>query len=583
MKFLRNFAASLLAIAVFFGFGFVFFLIIVFSMEDTQEFQVVDNTVLKINFTEPMADRDFVEPLQSFDFLGNSTNRLGIIDLRKALQQAATDDRIKGVVLYAPGMQGGFALGQEARRAIKEFKESGKLVWAYAELMTEGGYYLSSVADKVFISPEGALEWNGLSAEVTFFKNALDKLGIDAQVFRVGEYKSAVEPFMLDHMSAKSREQMDLMLNSIYGTMLNEIAADKEITAAKLKELSDGMTIQTLEEAKQAGLITDMVYRDELNEMLAEEIGVESAEKINWASYRQYNSSFNNYSKSKNKIAVIIAEGDILSAPEQKGLITPTQFVKELKRARKDDNVKAVVFRVNSPGGDALASDLIWHEVKKTAEVKPVVASMSNYAASGGYYISMAADTIVAEANTITGSIGIFGVIFNIGDFMSDKLGITTDRVKTGDYSDIMTSSRKLSDAERAIIQRGVDNGYESFTTKAAEGRGMTQDAIKAIASGRVWTGSQALENGLVDILGGLETAIDVAAEMADITDDYKLRYYPVQKTSLEELMDRLAGNTNAAMLKARIGALYPYLEMVQHLENTRGIQARLPFDVEIR
>jgi protease IV len=583
MKFLRNFFASFLALVVFTGIGIVFFILIISVMEETDKFTVKENSVLKINLTQPLADRDFDDPFTNFSAVSSNMNRIGVIDLRKALDHAASDDKIKGVVLYAPSLMGGFALGQEVRQVLSDFKESGKFIWAYSEIMTEGGYYISSVADKVYLSPAGMIEWNGLTVEINFFKGTFDKLEIKPQIFRVGDYKSAVEPFMLKKMSNENREQVKSMINSIYDNIVTEVAADLSLDKAQLLELSNEMTVQSAKDAVEHGLINGLIYKDEFETKLAAELGVEDVKDINWVTYRQYNTSFSNYVKSKNKIAVIIAEGEIRMGKKERGVITPVQFTKELRKAREDDNVKAVVFRINSPGGDALASDLIWREVVKTAEVKPVIASMSNYGASGGYYIAMAADTIVAEPTTLTGSIGIFGMIFNISDFMANKLGITTDRESTGNYSNLYTATRALTDAEKAIIQNSVNSGYETFTSKAAAGRGMDINDLKAIASGRVWTGTQALENGLVDLLGGLETAVEVAAEKAGIEEDYKLRYYPVQKSALEELMDEIAGTTEAKLMKSKLGEFYPYAELLETVENMRGIQARIPFAVEIK
>ncbi len=581
MKFLRNFAASLLALVVFTSMSFFLFFIIMMAMGDKEEFEVKENSVLKINLAQALDDRDNDDPFGAMPWSGD-INRVGIIDLRQALEHAATDDKIKGVVLYAPSLMGGYALGQEARQILADFKQSGKFIWSYAELLTEGGYYLSSVADKVYISPEGMVEWNGLAVEINFFKRAFDKLDIEPQIFRVGDYKSAVEPFMLDKMSEANREQVRSMIGSIYESIVDDIAADVALSKEQLLELSDNMTVQSAQDAVDHGLITGLLYKDEFEELLAKELEVEKTRDINYVTYRQYNKSFSNYVKSKNKVAVIIADGAITMGKKEKGLITPGQFTKELRQAREDEKVKAVVFRINSPGGDALASDLIWREVVKTAEVKPVVASMSNYAASGGYYLAMAADTIVAEPTTLTGSIGIFGMIFNIGDFMANKLGITTDGESTGTFSNLYTSSRALTEAEKTIIQNSVNNGYEAFTSKAAQGRGMAIEDLKAVASGRVWTGAQARENGLVDVLGGLQTAIDLAAQMANL-EDYKVRYYPAKKTAIEELMEELAGATEARLLKARLGELYPYVDMLEKVENMRGIQARLPFDIEIK
>lgn len=583
MKFLRNFFASLLALAVFSTIIFVLFIVILSAMNKTEKFSVKQNSVLKISLTQPLADRDFDDPLANFALPGSNENRIGIVDLRKALTQAADDDKIKGIVLYAPSLMGGFALGQELRQALADFKASGKFIWAYAELMSEGGYYISSVADKVYLSPEGMMEWNGLAVEINFFKGTFDKLEIKPQIFRVGDYKSAVEPFLLDKMSAESREQMNSMLNSIYGNIVTEVAGDIDMDAGQLLDLSNNMSVQSAQDAVDHKLITGLLYKDEFESLLAEELGVDEANDISWVSYSQYNTSFSGYVKSKNKIAVIIAEGEIIMGRKREGFITPGQIIKELRRAREDDNVKAVVFRINSPGGDALASDLIWREVVKTTEVKPVIASMSNYGASGGYYLAMAADTIVAQPTTLTGSIGIFGMIFDISDFMENKLGITTDRESTGTYSNLYTATRALTDGEKAIIQNGVNEGYESFTSKAAEGRNMSLEDLKAIASGRVWTGLQAKENGLIDVLGGLQTAIDIAAAKAGVEDDYKLRYYPVKKTALEELMEEMSGVSQVRMLKSELGEFYPYLDLLEKVKNMRGVQARIPFEIEIR
>jgi protease-4 len=342
------------------------------------------------------------------------------------------------------------------------------------------------------------------------------------------------------------------------------------------------MSVRSAQDAVDQGLITGLLYRDEFESLVAEEVNESDVENIRYVSLSQYGSSFSNYVKSKNKISVIIAEGEIRMGKPQRGVITPDQYIAELKRARTDNTVKAVVFRINSGGGDALASDLIWREVVKTAEVKPIIASMSNYGASGGYYIAMAADTIVAEPTTITGSIGIFGMIFNIGDFMANKLGITTDRESTGSYSNLYTATRELTAGEKMIIQNSVNSGYETFTTKAAEGRGMSLEELKSIASGRVWTGSQALENGLVDILGGLQTAIEVAAAAADIEGDYKLRYYPKQKSVLEELLYEYSSSAQARVMKAKLGEFYPYVDLLEKVENMKGIQALMPYRLDV-
>ncbi len=581
MKFLQNFFASFLALVVFSLFSFFFFVAIISVLDSEGEVSVNDNSVLHINLNKPLADRSFSDPFSDLGF-GGESKKIGLIDLKKALEHAATDEKIKGVVLSAPSLMGGFAMGSDARQALAEFKNSGKFILSYADYLTEGGFYLSSVADELYVSPAGGVEWNGLSSNTPFLKGTFEKLEIEPQIFRVGTFKSAVEPLILDKMSEASRLQTTSFLNSIYNRIIAEMAPDLGISEASLKNISDKMLAQNLSQATELGLITGTLYKDQFLQKVADRIEVEKTKDIDFVSFQDYNKSFSTSNSSKNKIAVIIAQGDIVDGKGGKGQIGSDKFTKEIRKARENDKVKAIVLRVSSPGGSALASDLIWREVVKARESKPVIASFGNYAASGGYYISMAADTIVSQPNTITGSIGIFGIIFNMGDFMANKLGITTDGVSTGEFSSLMTSSRALTDAEKAIIQSSVEEGYEMFTAKAAAGRNMNIDDLKAIASGRVWTGTQAKANGLVDILGDLDDAIAIAAEKAGIADDYKVRYYPEQKTALEELIEEIESNTQAKLMKAKLGDMYPYAEMLEQVKSMRGIQARMLFDIEI-
>ena len=583
MKFLKAFLASFLALVVFSIFGFFMFAAVIAGLESEKEVTVEENSILHINLNQPLADRSFNDPFSELGFNSSEGKKIGVIDLKKALEQAATDEKIKGVVLSAPSLMGGFAMGSDVRKALVKFKTSDKFIYSYADYLTEGGFYLSSVADELYVSPAGGIEWNGLSSSMPFLKGTFEKLDIKPQIFRVGTYKSAVEPLILDKMSDANREQTTSFLNSIYNYMTLEMAPDLKMDVAELRSISDKMSAQNLEQAKALGLITGTLYKDQFLRKVADLIEVEETKDINFVSFQDYNTSYKHSNSSKNRIAVIIAEGEIVDGKGGKGQIGSDKFTRELRKARENDKIKAIVLRVSSPGGSALASDLIWREVVKTKEVKPVIASFGNYAASGGYYISMAADTIVSEPNTITGSIGIFGIIFNMGDFMANKLGITTDGVSTGDFSGMMTSSRALTDAEKRIIQNSVEEGYELFTSKAAEGRNMSIENLKAIASGRVWTGSQAKENGLVDILGNLDDAIKIAAEKAGIADDYKVRYYPEQKSTLEEFIAELEGDTQARLMKSKLGDMYPYADMIEKVKAMKGVQARMLFDVEIQ
>ena len=583
MKFLRSFFAALLALVVFTIGGFMFLSVIIASLDADEKVKVSDNSVLVINLNQVLADRDLDDPLSNFPFQGQSANRLGVIDIRAALEQARDDEKIKGVLLYAPVLMGGYSLGEELREALVEFKSSGKFILSYADNLSEGGYYISSVADELYVSPVGNVEWNGLAVEMSFFKGTFEKLDIKPQIFRVGDFKSAIEPFILDKMSDANRLQMNSFINSIYNNMVDEVATGINQEPARLKEISDHLEVQNVEDAVDKGLITGIKYKDEFLNLVAEKLNLSDSEDIESVSYQSYNRSYSRYKSSKNKIAVIIGEGPIVAGKGEKGMIGAAKYIKEIIKARNDDNVRAIVLRIDSPGGDALASDLIWREVIKTKEVKPVIASFSNVAASGGYYIGMAADTIVAQPNTITGSIGVFSFIFNIGDFMANKLGITSDYVNTGDYSGMWTSSRALTDNEKRVIQKGVNRVYETFTSKAAEGRGMDIDELKSLASGRVWTGIQAKENGLVDVLGGLQTAIEIAADKAELEDDFKVRYYPEQKTSLEQLIEEFGGAMETKITRYQLGELYPYLDVLKKIELLKGEQAVMPFVFEIR
>lgn len=582
MKFLRTFLASFLALVVFSMFSFFFFAAIISAFDSEGEVTVEENSVLHINLNRPLADRSFNDPFSGLGF-GGEAKKIGVIDLKKALEHASTDDKIKGIVLAAPSLMGGFAMGAEVRDALVEFKSSGKFILSYADYLTEGGFYLSSVANELYISPAGEVEWNGLASNTPFLKGTFEKLEIEPQIFRVGTFKNAVEPLILDKMSDANRLQTTSFLNSIYNQMISEMAPDLGLSAAELKNISDKMLAQNLIQATELGLITGTLYKDEFLQKVANRIEVEKSKDIEFVSFQDYNKSFNKSNSSKNRIAVIIADGDIVGGKGNKGQIGSDKFTKEIRKARENDKVKAIVLRVSSPGGSALASDLIWREVVKARETKPVIASFGNYAASGGYYISMAADTIVSQPNTITGSIGIFGIIFNMGDFMANKLGITHDGVTTGDFSGMMTSSRALTDAEKRIIQNSVEDGYEMFTSKAAEGRNMSIEDLKAIASGRVWTGTQAKENGLVDILGDLDDAIQIAAEKAGIADDYKVRYYPQQKTALEEILEELEGSAQARIMKSKLGDMYPYAAMLEKVKSMKGLQARMLYEIEIQ
>ncbi len=581
MKFLRNLLAALAGLFIFTGFLLILFFAIVSAITSEEAVELEKNTVLHLKLTKPIQERETQDPFASF-FPG-ATNSIGLIELREALAHAKDDDNIVGILLEAPWLAGGFATGEEVRKALINFKDSGKFIIAYSDIMTEGGYYLSSVADEVYLNPTGEIEFNGLNAELVFFKGSLEKLGIEPQIFRVGKYKSAIEPFTREDMSPESAEQLGEFVNGIYDNMLKEISESRGISKDDLEEISDKYLVRNTKDAREMKLITDLKYYDEVLDILKEKIGLEDDEEVELVSYSKYRKSYSKINTSKNRIAVIVASGEIVWGKGGKNMIGSTVFAKEIRKAADSKNIKAIVLRVNSPGGNYLASDIIWREIQEAKKIKPVIASMSDYAASGGYYIAMGCDTIVAQHNTITGSIGIFRIFFNMGPFMKDKLGITTDSYGTGEFSDLYTSSRNVTEFEREIIQKGVDEGYLDFTSKAAAARNMELEELQEIASGRVWTGDQAIDNGLVDVIGGLDDAIKIAAEKAGVIDDYKIRVYPIQKDFWQELAEELSGDVKSRILQDETGDLFTYFELLNKIKYWEGLQTRLPFEIRFK
>ena len=575
MKFLRNVLATIVGI---FAFIFLSFIVIAIIGAFTDDGVVIkESSILRIKLNKPITERAPEDPFA--EVMGFSGN-LGLIDMVEAIENAKTDDKIKGIYLEPDYPMAGFASLEAIRSALVDFKESGKFITAYSEVYTESGYYLASVADNIYMNPRGMFELNGLSANLTFFKGTFDKLGIEPEIFRVGDFKSAVEPFIRKDMSEPNELQMKSILNSLYTHYLEKVAASRSISVTTLEELSDSMVVRKPEEALSNKLITGVKYFDEVLAEFRTTLEIEEDDKINFVGIGKYQKSIDKANSSKNRIAVIVAQGDIVSGKGDEKSIGSDKFAKLIRKARENDKVKAIVLRVNSGGGGVIASDVIWREMMLAKEKKPVIASMGDYAASGGYYIAMAADKVVAEPNTITGSIGIFMMLFNMEKFLEEKIGITHDVVKTGEFSDIFTVTRSLNEAERAIFQQSTNEGYEDFTSKVAKARNMSIADVKKIASGRVWTGLQAKENGLVDEIGGLEKAIALAAEAAEITEDYKLRYYPAKKDFLEQIKEELGGGLEEKMLQKQTGDLYPIAKQIKSLKNYQGVQARLPFEI---
>jgi protease IV len=588
MNFFKSFLASCLGsliafiVLIFLVFAFMAAAVSSFSSGDKQV-TVEDNSVLHLKLDMPFTEMEAENPLEGLPLPGASESPIGLIQFKKVIASAATDAKIKGIYLDLSVFMSGFATAKEIRQSLIDFKKSGKWVVAYNEVLTEKAYYIVSAADKVYLNPEGQLEFNGMAVEVSFFKKMFDKLEIKPEIFRVGDFKSAVEPFFLDKMSDANRLQLSDLINGINGEVINEIAESRKIEVKTLKEISDRMLATTTQEAFALKLVDSLFYYDQVLAELRSRLALGKKESINFVKYNKYKKSVSDFGSSKNEIAVIVADGDIMPGKAQQGMIGSTTFAEELRKARNSDKVKAIVLRINSPGGSALASDVMWREVILASKEKPIIASMGDYAASGGYYLAMGCDTIVAQPNTITGSIGVFSVLFDLSSFLDNKIGITFDEVKTGDMGEMVTVTRPLTAPEKAIWQKSTDRIYASFTSKAAEGRNMPVEQLRKVASGRVWTGTQAKERGLVDVLGSFDDAIRIAAEKAGVASDYKVRYYPKYKSFLDQWLADMEENTKTKALKEELGTHYKVYEQVQQLKRYQGAQARMPFEMEVR
>jgi protease-4 len=591
VQFFKFVLATLVGLVVFSVLGFVVLIGIVAALGSSSTSKTVaSNSVLELKLDKPISERK-----QSADLLGSGGATTGLVGLKEVIGRAKDDDDIKGILLNLELVQGGMASLEEVRDALLDFKKAGKFIVAYHEITSEKSYYLSSVANEIYLHPQGTLEFNGLSSEVMFYKRLFDKAGIEPYIFRVGSFKSAVEPFFRENFSDSARYQTVSYLNSLNDHMLGQVAASRQIAPPRLKVISDSMLVHNAQDALRLKLVTKLGYYDEVQDYLRRKLNVKADEKPSIVSLSDYQDADKADEKegktSGNRIAVIYAEGDIVTGKGSDDNIGSDKFAEAIRKARLDDKVKAVVLRINSPGGSSLASDIIYREVVLTKKVKPIIASMSDVAASGGYYIAMACDTIVAHPNTITGSIGVFGVLPNIQPLLADKLGITVDRVSTGKFSDLPTITRALSPYERQQMQLEVNDIYADFTSKAAAGRHMPVERLRRIASGRVWSGSEGKKIGLVDVLGSYEDALKIAASRAHLqADDYQVQRLPRQKSAVEKFFSRFTGDdedeqaaAEARLLQAKLGPLYPAVRQYQQLMQMRGVQARLPYELEIK
>ena len=548
-------------------------------------FDLKDNSVLRLDLNRPIVENASTEdnPLSALtDLYLAPPENLGLIQVLSALERAKVDPKIKGIYLDASFPMAGYAQLSEIREAIQKFQKSGKFVYAYANSYTEKGYYISSVADKTYLNPNGLLDFNGISVQYSFYKKALDKLDIEPLVFRVGTYKSAVEPFIREDMSEENKAQTSSFLQSINTYIFDKIARSKNIPVRKLDLIADSLLAFEPSSAEKLGMVKQG-YWDEFEALMKKASG--SKEKVIYVSVNHYLQAKNPIDEveGKDRIAVLVAEGEISGTRASEGNIGSDDFVKELKKLRESKSVKAIVLRIDSPGGSSLASDIMWREIELTKKVKPIISSMSNYAASGGYYMAMGTDVIVAQPTTITGSIGIFAAWFNVDNFLKNTLGITQDHVNTHANSNFMTSAGALTDFQKSVVQNSVNKGYLSFTTKAAAGRKMTLQRLQSLAGGRVWTGAQAKQVGLVDELGGLDKAIEIAASKAKLKQgSYKVAIYPKAKSFVDELLNSAMSETSMSerLLAKNIPWSSAVLE-VNRWKKREGFLAMMPYLME--
>ncbi len=586
LKFLKGLLYTLLGsffTAIFLILGFAVFIAIVVS-SGPGEVKIKNNTVLAIDLDKAIVERAVKDPFT--ELLGDSPfseDKVGLNTILKNIKKAKRDKKIAGIYLQSGMPQTGYATASEIRNALDDFKSSGKFVVAFDPLYSQKGYYISSVASKTYMPPQGLLEFKGISSQRTFFKGALDKLGIEMQIFKHGKFKSAVEPFMLEKMSEPAKEQTKVYTSAIWNQVVGSISASKYISEDSLNVLADQLVGYGKNQLLvSSGMLDGLKYKDEVIDEMKNLTGTSIDDDVRQVELDDYDMVYvpdETKGIAKDKIAVIYAEGEIDGTSDDG--INSEELSKTIRKARRDESIKAVVLRVNSPGGSAMGSDVIWREVSLCKKVKPVIVSMGDYAASGGYYISCSADTIVADPNTLTGSIGVFGMVPNVKDFFNDKLKITFDGVKTNKYSDMPNLTRPFTQDEKNIFQTSIENFYQVFISKCAEGRKTTKENIDEIGQGRVWTGENAVNHNLVDVLGGIDVAIKIAKEKAGL-DNYRIKEMPELLGPLESMMKEMKTEAKAYMSETFLGMNYKEVELINKVKALKPIQARLPYDIEL-
>lgn len=585
---MKNFLSSLLATLVGILIMTVVFLLIfigIIAASTSKEVpEVKENSILLAKFNTPISDRSDDNPFSRF-MTGNpwAEPGMGLDQILKDLKRAKTDDNIRGIFLNLRAVPTGITTLSEVRNGLLDFKESGKFIYAYADMYTHSSYFLASVADSIFMTPEGVFYFTGLSAEATFYKKALDKIGVEMQVVKHGSYKSAAEMFTREDLSDENREQIEGYVGAIWETIVNDIAESRGIEAGVLNRFADELSSLDNQKLVESGMIDGLLYYDEMLSLMKEKVGVAESEDLEAVQLSRYKDVpvKSKQPASREKIAVIYAMGMVVDGNMGEGYIGSERIAKAIRKARRDHSVKAIVFRVNSGGGSVIASDVIYREVMLAAREKPFVASMGDVAASGGYYIVSAADTIVASPSTITGSIGVIFTMPNMKELLNDKIGITTDVVQTNRHANIMSIAEPLDAEERLIIQQTVNKTYDHFVELVAQNRNKSFEEVDAIAGGRVWSGKDALDLGLIDMFGGLKESIDVAASMAGL-ENYRIESLPRLEDPLTTLMKQFTGEARMKAVKRELGDQYIHYKNLQAIREMHGLQSIVPYEIEL-
>lgn len=580
-------------VGIFLSF-FLFFIFLTSIGGSSETAKVSSNSVLKLKLVGDLPDLSVDDPFSSFDPISGSFNTesvIGLKELKTVLEYAAKDDKIKAIWLNTDELAAMPANSMELIRSLETFKETGKLIYAYSDNLSELSLIVNAVADKSYLHPMGIVDFNGMASEIMYYTGLFDKLKVRPMIFYAGEFKSATEPFRLKSMSPENRLQVEAYLNSIYDNYLAKLSEYRKISTDSLKTLASNLDVFMSEDALKYKLVDGLKYEDEVESELKEKFGYNADDKLKTVSLKKYKSSIDtdkesSKGKSKNKIAVIYAEGEIRHGSGSGfGKIYGSDYVKLIKEAHSDKEVKAIVLRVNSPGGSAFASEQILREIKLAQQKMPIVVSMGNLAASGGYYIATSANKIVAEPTTITGSIGVFGIMFNVEEALNSNLGLTFDRVKTSPYADFGSSVRPWDEKEKALVTKSVQNTYQIFLKHVSEGRKMSIEDADKIARGRVWTGEDAHKLGLVDTLGNLETAIEIAKNLAEI-ESYQIKNLPETKSVFELIIEKISGEKEESVdevLAKTFGEEYQYIKQITEVKQMSGIQARIPYFISFK